>query len=406
MELKNVIAITTAPLLSLFIFILGSGLFTTLLAVRLQHEGVSSIYIGALTGVYYTGLGIGAFKIESYIIRVGHIRSFAVFASLLATLTFIQGVWTNEWAWIVLRLGQGFCTGGIYIVIESWLLSVGSVKTRGQVLAIYMLTLYLGQALSQFFLNMASPQTLFLFAYTAMLYSLSVIPIALTKNPSPEIHEPSSLHFGKLFKRSASGLISALCSGLILGSIYGLFPLVVLTKTGTDAHVALSMAIVILGGMALQYPVGRLSDYIERRTVLLFLAIGTVILSFALMSFFHKPLITYLLIFLFGGITFTLYPVSISHTCDVLEPKEIVSGTQGVLLSYSIGAAVGPFIAPLFIHTVGANGFFIYMIVICSALALFLCWRKIFTPSKPQEEQFIAVPRTSPITSEMDPRGN
>lgn len=405
MQLKQIIAVVTAPLLSLFIFILGSGLFTTLLTVRLHHEGVSELYIGALTGLYYTGLGIGGFKIENYIIRVGHIRSFAVFASLLASLTFLQGIWVNQWAWLLLRFVEGFCTGGIFIVVESWLLAKGSLKHRGQILAIYMLTFYAGQALGQFFINLGHVQTLFLFAFTAMLYSLSVIPIALTKNPSPEIHTPSSLNFTTLFKKSGSGLISALCAGLILGSIYGLFPLVVMQKTGMTAHVAGSMAIIIFGGMALQYPVGRLSDIIERRTVLLALALMTILLAFFLMSFFHQPWLAYGLMFIFGGMTFTIYPVSISHACDTLTHDEIVSGTQGVLLSYSIGAATGPFLTPIFMKFLGTNGFFIAIICVCITLSIFLVWRKIFTPSQPSEDNFIVMPRTSPITAEMDPRG-
>lgn len=406
MELKKVLSVTKAPLLSLFIFILGSGLFTTLLTVRLHHEGISSVYIGALTGFYYAGLAIGAFKIEGYILRVGHIRSFAIFASLLATLTFIQGALLNQWAWIALRFCQGFCTGGVYIVVESWLLAVGSMRIRGQVIAVYMLTLYLGQALGQFFINLGNAQTIFLFAYTAMLYSLAVIPIALTKNPSPEIHTPASLNFTTLFKKSGSGLISALCAGLILGALYGLFPLVILDKTGAQTHVALSMAILILGGMALQYPVGRLSDYIERRTVLILLTILTISIAISLASLFSHHYLAYILIFLFGGITFTIYPVSISFSCDTLDHDDIVAGTQGVLLTYSVGAALGPFIAPLFIHTLGPNGFFVFIIAVCTPLALFLCLRKLINPTQEQEEHFIAIPNTSPITAEMDPRGN
>jgi MFS family permease len=140
--------------------------------------------------------------------------------------------------------------------------------------------------------------------------------------------------------------------------------------------------------------------------VLLALAIITILLAIGLMSFFHQHWIAYGLMFLFGGITFTLYPVSISHTCDALAHDNIVSGTQGVLLSYSVGAAAGPFLSPLFIHSLGPNGFFIYIVTICSALALFLCWKKIRTPAKPQEDSFIVMPRTTPVTAEMDPRGH
>jgi MFS family permease len=404
--MKNILKLTVAPLVSLFIFMLGSGLFTTLLALRLHHEGTSALLIGAMTGVYYAGLAIGSFKIESYIIRVGHIRSFAVFASILAVISFAQGIYTNYLAWVILRFCAGFATAGIFIVIESWLLSVGTIKIRGQIVALYMISLYGAQAMGQLLINVKSPDDLMLFALTAMLCSLSVIPICLTKISAPEISEPSAINLAKLFKLSGSGVIASLCSGLILGVLYGLLPLTIIQKTGSTAQVGLMMALLVFGGMFLQYPVGRLSDFIERRLMLLLLSLFTIGLAFLVVLFFHRPLIAYVAIFVFGGMVFTIYPVSISHACDALEQKDIVSGTQGVLLFYSFGATLGPFIAPLFIHFLGSNGIFIYVMVVCALLTCFLSYRKSVVAPVDQEEDFIPMPQTSPITAELDPRAD
>lgn len=404
--MKDIIKKTIAPLLSLFIFMLGSGLFTTLLSVRLHHEGATSIFIGALTGAYYAGLSYGSFKIEHHIVGVGYIRSFAAFASLLATISFLQGVFLANWAWLLLRFTGGFATAGIFIVVESWLLSVGNSTSRGKILALYMISLYGAQALGQFLLNLDDPKNLMLFALTAMLCSLSVIPIALTKNPSPEISEPSSLNFKKLFKVSASGVIGSFSAGLLLGAIYGLLPLVIMQKHGDTSDVGLLMALLIFGGMFLQYPVGKISDYIERRLVLLALSALTIVASTSVMLFFAGSYALYTTLFIFGGLIFTIYPVSISHACDSLNQNEIISGTQGILLAYSIGAIVGPFIAPAFMRLIGPNGLFIYVITVSALLTVFLSWRKIYIPSTPSEESFIAVPQTSPVTAELDPRSD
>ena len=403
--MKNLLKTTFAPLLSLFIFVLGSGLFTTLLTIRLHHEGVSSLLIGAITGAYYAGLAYGSFKIESYILKVGHIRSFSAFASVLAVISFLHGIMLNDWVWLVLRFVGGFATAGIFIVVESWLLSVGSTKIRGQILALYMISLYGAQAIGQLLINISDTNTIMLFAFTAMLSSLSVIPIALTRNPTPEMSEPSSLNLKKLFKVSGSGLIGSFTSGLILGAIYGLLPLVIIQKTGNTSDVGLLMALVIFGGMFLQYPVGKLSDYVDRRLVLLGLSTLMMVTSMFITSLFGKHYALYMTMFIFGGLAFTIYPVSISHACDSLEQKDIVSGTQGVLLAYSAGATFGPFIAPIFIHFLGSYGLFTYLFIVCSLLTLFLSWRKASVPSTPQEDSFIVIPQTSPITAEMDPRG-
>ncbi len=402
---NNILKLTFAPLLSLFIFILGSGLFTTLLTVRLHNDGIDALFIGAMTGVYYAGLAVGSFKIERYLITIGHIRAFAAFASFLAAISLFQGMIINLWVWLILRFIGGIATAGIYIVIESWLLSVGSKAIRGKILALYMISLYAAQSCGQFLIKLGDPNTLMLFAVTAILSSLAVIPVAMTQVPVPELSEPDSLSFKKLFKASGSGVIGAFCSGLILGAIYGLLPLVIMQKTGSTSEVAWVMALLIFGGMCLQYPVGKLSDFIERRLVLTVIAALTLIFSFFMIFSFHNLIYVYIIAFLLGGMSFTLYPISISHACDSLKHSEIVSGTQGILLAYSVGAAVGPFLAPGFMHVAGADGLFIYVLLVSAVLTVFLLWRKTHVPSKPQDESFRVIPQTTPVTAEMDPRG-
>lgn len=402
--MRHIFKLTIVPLLSLFLFTLGSGLFTTLLTVRMHLAGASALYIGSLTGVYYAGLAYGSFRIEKYILNVGHVRAFSAFASFIVVISIVQGIYLNHVLWLILRFLGGFCTAGVFVVIESWLLTLGTAKIRGQILALYMIGIYAAQALGQFMINLASPADLMLYAITAILSSLSVIPVALVKIATPEISEPSTLSFKKLFQNSGSAVVGSFSSGLVLGSIYGLLPLVVLQKTGHASSVALFMALIIFGGMFLQYPVGRISDFVERRLVLLFLSVASAFIAFGLVIGFHYLYLSYVLIFLLGGMTFTLYPVSISLACDNMEQKDIVSGTQGMLLAYSIGAVIGPFISPFFIHFLRSDGLFIYLIAINVILSAFLIWRKSSVKAVAPEEQFVVMPNTSPVTAELDPR--
>jgi len=401
----TIIKLTRAPLLSLFILILGNGLFTTLIPVRLHIEESSALTIGIMSAAYYLGLVCASFRTERAIIRVGHIRAFSAFASALSVVSLLQGIFVIPWLWIILRFLGGFATAGLFIVIESWLLILGTIKTRGQILALYMIALYAAQALGQFLINLGDPTTLLLFAVTAMLSSLSVIPLAMAKIGLPQFEEPSTLSFKKLYHKSASGIIGCFSSGLILGAIYGLLPVFILEKTTNNSAIALFMAATIFGGMALQYPVGRLSDFIERRTVLAAVAFCTVVISLLVNFLFTWHWAALAGVFLFGGLTFTLYPISISHACDSLDQKDIVSGTQGLLLAYGLGAAAGPVIAPLFIHLLGPNGLFIYFALISGLLGLFFLWRKTYVTASTQEERFVPMPGTTPIAAEMDPRG-
>ncbi|MCF6790311.1 MFS transporter, partial [Corynebacterium parakroppenstedtii] len=168
-----------------------------------MHDlGSSSLSIGALTTFYYAGMTLAAFKTEKFIFRVGHIRAYAAFASLLAVTTMLHGIYINDIFWIILRLVDGLAIGGLYVVIESWILTSSNKENRGQILAVYMVALYLAQAGGQFLLNIGHIESFIPYAIATILASLSVIPLAMTKTDSPKFEEPSTLNIKSLGKSS------------------------------------------------------------------------------------------------------------------------------------------------------------------------------------------------------------
>ena len=105
--------------------------------------------------------------------------------------------------------------------------------------------------------------------------------------------------------------------------------------------------------MLLQFPVGKLSDVIERRLVLIGVASFIVLTVILTKLFYHSQPMFLLFTVILGGLTFTIYPVSISHACDALDNKDVLAGTQSLLLAYSCGAIIGPFLAPMMMHLLG-----------------------------------------------------
>lgn len=402
----KLLKLTRSPLTSLFILMLGSGLINTLTTVRLHTNSSPALLIGAMTTVYYLGLVLASFGVERAIFRVGHIRAFAAFAALLAVTSLLQGMFFLPWFWLVLRFISGFATAGLFVVIESWLLLLGTINSRGQILASYMIVLYAGQSCAQFFINLPHESNLFLFAIVTLFITLSIIPVALTRISSPTFEQPSSLSFKKLYQKSASGIVGCLGAGLMLGAIYGLFPLFVAKKVANTSSVSLFMALVIIGGMSLQYPLGKLSDYLERRTVLIGIACATIGISLLMIMAFHWFWLSIFCTLLFGGFTFTFYPVAISYACDSLNSEDIVAGAQGLLLAYGIGASVGPMVGAAFIREIGASGLFVYIIAISSVLTVFFLWKRIRVEAIPQEDNFRVLTQTTPLLVELDPRGN
>lgn len=392
------------PLLSLFIFVLGTGFFATLLTLSMTLHHEPPILIGALTSLFYAGLVLGSFRAEKFIIRVGHIRAYATFSATLAVICLLHGIFYHPYWWLILRFIAGLATAGLFVVIESWLLCKSSAVNRGQVLALYMVTFYGAQSVGQFFLNIGDPMHLLLFSIASMMCSLSIIPLAMSHVQTPQIEEPSALRWSKLMKQAASGLLGCFSAGMILSAIQGLMPALFSDLFHNKSQVAQYMFAIIFGGMLLQYPLGRVSDVFERRLVLIIINLMTIVLAMASMTHLQTDWVFFVLMIVFGGLTFTMYPISISHACDALESKDIIAGTQSLLLAYSVGAVLGPLVAPIFIHIFGINGLFVYYIAICGAVIPLLILRKAQKANIPQEETFITMPQTTPIMSELDPR--
>jgi len=388
---------------------MGNSLVITLLTIRLHEQDISTWLIGLVSASYYLGFLLGGFRIERFIVRVGMIRAYATFGSVLAVSIMLHGLWTSPWIWIFLRIIGGYCIAGLYIVIEGWLISRSTVRTRGQILAFYSIALYGSQAIGQYLLTLSNPQTLIPFCIATIFCALSVVPLSMTYVESPNIEEPSALSLRKLFNISPTGVLATLCAGLILGAVYGMMPLFLAETNHSVDQVAMLMSITIFGGMALQYPIGRLSDYIERRIVIISVSLIAVVCSLGIITFGETNItLLAIMLFLLGGMIFPIYPLAISHACDVLDRKDFIAATQGLVFVYGLGAVFGPVTGSGFIKTIGPIGLFYFFILICILLVLFSSYRrikrKIFKISDEEKQGFVSVPQTTPVGTELDPR--
>ena len=262
-------------------------------------------------------------------------------------------------------------------------------------------------ASGQFLLNFGSIDGFIPFIIVAILCSLSVVPLAITKVGNPPIEKPSVLNIFELIELSRSGFISCFVAGLLLSITLTFFPIYINDRINDVSNTAFVMFLVLAGGMCLQYPIGRLSDIVDRRKVIVALCcVITVISAYITTLHVDNALLFYFFMFAIGGAIATVYPLSISLACDMLEPEDIVAGTQGLMLIYGLGAACGPIVVTLFIGAFDIEGIFTFFVLICAALGLYLVKRIITTPAHTTEEHqnFVNVPNTTPIAAELDPR--
>ena len=396
-----------SPLLGLSVFALASGYLMTLIPLRINSVMASDVMAGYMGSVYYLGLLAGSFRSERTVIRIGHIRSFAAFMALLCSSVLSLAVFDSTSAWLLLRFLNGLAVAGVFVVVESWLLCESEEADRGRVLAFYMVALYGSNAVGQLLVGIVDSTSLLPFIVVGILFSLSILPPALTRIPSPEISNNTSISLIELFKLTPSAMVGCLAGGMVLGALYSLLPVQLLTDSGGEQMVGLKMGITMIGGMLLQYPVGHYSDVVDRRKVLVAVSVVGCLGSLLYVCFPGQGWVNMLLLFLIGGTTFTLYPLAISHGCDHLQRKDIIAGTQGLLLGYSSGACIGPVIAGYFLHEF-ENGLMIYFAIIMGLIGLFFLIR---IPQRPaiyssDEQSFIPVPRTTPVVTQIDPRND
>ncbi|AMA45801.1 MFS transporter [Pseudomonas monteilii] len=378
----HLLAMALAPLLGLFIVGLGYGFLSSLTTLRLDAAGESATMIGIVSSAYFIGLTLGALFNDRLILRIGHIRAYSSFASLIAVTILLQSLFYDPWAWAVLRLIGGWATVGVFLVIESWLLLAAAPKVRGRLLALYMIALYGSGMLGQLKLGaLAGWGDTAPFMVAAMLASLSVVPIVILPRASPLLEKVEPLKPRQLLGVTPTGLIGCFGSGVAIAAVYTLLPLY-LQRIGMDiTEVGHMMACAILGAMVLQYPVGRWSDRRDRQTVLIALGSLCVVLSLAILVMPPSPYLLMGALFLLGGGIFAIYPVAVSHAADRAPAEELVPMIQGLLLINSLGSAMSPLAISSVMNRFGEAGLFWAFAGINAAMVAFFLWRRTERPA-------------------------
>ena len=392
-------------LLAIFMLMAGSGFLATLISLRLERAGAGTFAIGVVATAYFAGLVIGAVRAGAVVRRVGHIRAFAAFVALLSASTLSYVLLDHPVLWAGLRLIDGVCVAGVFICLESWLNDRADVETRGSVLAAYMVALYSGQALGQLLLGASGTLPAIPFQIASILISLAIIPLCLTRSTAPTPAEPTGFSIRSLWAASPLGSMGAVVTGLMLGAFYGMGAVHV-RRLGLDlSETANFMMMVILGGVALQWPLGRLSDRYDRRGVIVICFAATLLVSIALTLTTSGGLLLMALGALFGGLSFALYPLCVAHCNDRLNASERVAASGRLVLLYSIGAALGPIGAAAVMTLTGMIGLFLFVAICAAGTLIFGFWRQTASEAVPAAEQqdFQIVPRTTPQASILDP---
>ena len=393
---------------STLLMLIGSGLLSTYLGLRLSAENVSAVWIGLLMTGYYVGLVMGATVGHRLIARVGHIRAFVASAGVVTASVLGHALTSSvEW-WLVLRWLVGVAMMCQYMVLESWLNEQAETHQRGRVFAGYMLVTFLGLGLGQLVLTLMPDLSFKQIILVAMCFSLCLVPVAVTRRLHPAPLHPAPLEIRMFVKRIPQALTTIAVAGLLLGAFYGLAPAYAAASGLNTDFIGIFMAITIGAGLLAQWPTGWLSDRIDRSRMIQVNAVllTTVSLLIALVS---VPQLLMVLTALFGLMAFTLYPLAVALANDHVDQERRVQLAATLLVTFGVGASTGPLLGSVLMQVGGPGMLYVFMACSSLILVVFVRPERVTGENLVDEAPSQFMPAagnlaSSPLAAAMDPR--
>ena len=397
------------------LIMLAHGYQGSLLGVRAVQENFSLSATGFMLSGYFVGYFIGARTIPKFIVRVGHIRVFAAFASVASIVILMHSIFVNPITWFILRVVTGISMVSIYTIAESWLNDRSSNKNRGSVLSIYMVIQFGAMAMGMFFLNFSSPLNFQPFILVSLFMSLSLVPILLTKRKAPNFKKITEMSIKELYKASPLGMVGSLLYGTTQSALFSLLAVYAASMNFSIFEISLVTFLLAISGAVAQWPVGKLSDNFDRRRIISYTTFGSAFFAFcAILSsgqmYLPGELATtkfwfYIFLVLFSFCSLPMFAIIFAHTNDFIPKEKFVSAGAGMQIIFGISAMIAPFVCSFFMKHFGPNGIFIFLFIFQTLIGVFGIYRmtRRSTEENP-DNTFTPMPRNiTPLGMELDP---
>lgn len=364
-----------ALLLGMCLLMVGNGMQGTLLGIRGEIEAFSTLEMSIVMSAYFVGFLGGSRMAPGMIRRVGHVRVFAALASMISAVMIIYPTFTEVWVWTLGRVLIGFCFSAVYVTAESWLNNAATNENRGQALSLYMIVQTAGIVVSQALLLTADPSGYVLFVIPSVLVSIAVTPILLSISPTPAFDTTKPMSLKELTGVSPLGCVGMFLLGGVFSAQFGMASVYGAQAGLSVAQISTFVAMFFVGSVLLQYPIGWISDRMDRRFLVLILAaIGA---GGSLIGMWVGHIFPVLLVsaFVVGGMSNPLYSLLIAHTNDFLEHEDMAAASGGLIFINGLGAIAGPLITGSLMDAVGPGGFYLFTATLFIALVIYAAYR-------------------------------
>ena len=375
-----------ALLLGIMLLMVGNGLQGTLLGVRGEIEGFTTLEMSIVMSAYFVGFLGGSRMAPEMIRRVGHVRVFAALGSFISAVLILYPALTHPIAWTLGRVIIGFCFSGVYVTAESWLNNAATNETRGQTLSAYMIVQMVGIVAAQGLLLVADPSGYALFVIISVLVSVSFAPILLSISPTPAFDTTKPLSLRELYSISPLGCVGMFLLGGVFSAQFGMAAVYGAEAGLTLSQISMFVAAFYIGALVVQYPLGWLSDRMDRRMLILAAALVCGLGAFlgALTGGYFPVLLV--AAFMIGGMSNPLYSLLMAYTNDYLQVEDMAAASGGMIFINGVGAISGPLITGWAMGFFGPTGYFLYIGSLMILMSAYAAYRAMVRPSVQVEE--------------------
>lgn len=393
-----------ALLLGIMLLMVGNGLQGTLLGIRGEIEGFSTFEMSLVMSAYFLGFLGGSKMAPEMIRRVGHVRVFAALASFISAVLILFPTLANPWVWVVCRVIIGFSFSGVYVTAESWLNNAATNENRGKALSLYMIVQMLGIIGAQGILVLGDPSGYVLFVIPSVLVSISFAPILLSISPTPAFDTTKPMRLKELWSFSPLGVVGMFILGGVFSAQFGMSA-VFGTQAGLSvSEISIFVAAIYVGATLAQFPLGWLSDRMDRRLLIAIVAAAGVVGGLIGVFFWNNINALLVAAAILGGASNPLYSLLIAHANDFLSREDMAAASGGLVFANGLGAVSGPVVVGWLMTTFGAPTYFTYMLALMAMLAVYAVYRmtKRAAPSVEDTGAFAPVsPASSPVVLEV-----
>lgn len=398
-----------ALFISSALLMFGGGLHGLLLSVRGAEEGFSTLALGLIGTGWSVGFVAGSIMVPAMVQRVGHIRAYSVMAAIGAITMLLNLLWINDIGWIVMRVFSGFCFSGAAMIVESWLNEEVDNANRGTIFSTYVMINMSASTVGQLAMSVTGVSGYLPFVLGAISLIAALTPTALTTNPQPRPMAARKLDWPLLYRTSPVAVITSFGVGMANGTYGTLVPVFAYQKGIDTANIAYLVSVPVIVGALAQIPLGRLSDLMDRRLIIIFGAALAAVVGLVMVLTNPNGLMLYIMFGLYGLSAFPIYAVAVAHANDFAKAGDFSTIAAGMLLTLGVGLAIGPFIAPFIMNVVGPAGLFVITAIMHAVIAIAAILRMMIRPLPNDQvrRRFRPLPfgkNSTPSTAVLDPR--